>query len=888
MTPTRSRRCLAGAAAALAMSIAPLASAGVALAADVPPRVADIHRLPTDVTPTFQSIRLTLDPDKPDYTGTVRVELRVAKPVEAILFHAQDMKLESVVLRGKKSEVTLQPEVGAEGLVTARAPAPIAPGSYALEIAFQNEFDRRSTGLYRLETEGRFYAFTQFEAVEARTAFPCWDEPSFKFPYQITVVVPAKHEAVSNTPVETAVVKDGTKTVVFRRTKPLPSYLLALATGELEFVPVPGTSIPTRIVTVKGATEWSGTAVSMTPPILAALEKYFGGRYPYEKLDLIAVPEFTYGAMENPGAITYGDRFLLFDPRTLSTAERRRFAAFTAHELSHIWFGDVVTMKWWDDLWLNESFASWLGDKITGEVYPDLMIEETVLAGTQRAMALDALLSTRAIRQPITTMSNLLQSADQLAYNKGQAVLGMFEQWLGPETFRRGVLAYLKKHEWGNATASDLWGALSQASGRDVAGAMSTFLDMPGVPLVSADPRPDGSVRLSQRRFLNFGTEAPAAGTWKIPVRLEYFDGERVRTKSVLLTGTEMTVPLDAPKAPVWVHPNAGEAGYYRWSVPPEVLHQMAGSASERLTPSERVGFIYNSTALLDAGVIHGNDYLRLVESFADDPKPEVIGALPGPLRGVLHTFVTPDVAEPFAAYVRRVLGPALDRYGFDRAPGEAEAVSLVRPQLVGWMGDEGRDESVLARAEAAARSFMADRSAVDPSLISTTLALSAIRGDQALFDQYRARFEESTVPTDRTKFLEALGNFRAAELRHKALSYALTGPLRPHEILTIPRVMQEQNEFQEQVFDWMTANYETITSKVPPVYVAYMPYIGLGCDARRLERQKAFFSIPAHVVPGTGIELARVAETTEDCVGLRAREGASVVRYLSQLAVAK
>jgi len=471
--------------------------AGIASAAA--PARADVGRLPTDIVPTFEAIRLDLDADKMDYSGAVRVELKVLKATKTIQFHAQEMKLGKIVLIGKGGPRELTPQEGVDGLVTATAAAEIAPGPYTLDVSFSNEFDQRATSLYRLVTNGHAYTFTQFEAVDARLAFPCWDEPAFKFPYQITVVVPKAHEAVSNTPIERQSVKDGMKTVVFRRTKPLPSYLLAIATGPLEFVPIPGMSIPGRVVVPQGSAALAQVAVTMTPPLVAALEKYFGRRYPYEKLDLIAVPEFSPGAMENPGAITYGDRFLLFDPKTMSTSQRRTFAYFTAHEVAHMWFGDLVTMKWWDDLWLNESFADWIGIKIAGEVYPNLQVDADALEGVQQAMNMDAQLATRVIRQPIESMSNLLQSADPLTYKKGNATLGMFERWVGPATFRKGVLAYLKEHEWGNATANDLWDALSKAAGRDLHGPMSTFLDQPGVPIVSAEVMKDSRVRLAQK-----------------------------------------------------------------------------------------------------------------------------------------------------------------------------------------------------------------------------------------------------------------------------------------------------------------------------------------------------------------------------------------------------
>ena len=857
----------------------------------VGPAHADITRLPNDVIPSFEAIHLNLDAAKLDYSGTVEVDLRTTAPKQAIQFHAQQMNLTRArLVSAKGAALTLKTQEGEDGMITATASRTIAPGQYRLEIQFTNDFDHRATGLYRLETEGNAYTFTQFEATDARAAFPCWDEPCFKFPYQVTLSIPAAHEAVSNTPIERETVKNGIKTVVFRRTKPLPSYLLAIATGPLEFVPIQGMSIPGRVVVPKGSTALAGTAASLTPALLAALEKYFDRPYPYEKLDLIAVPEFATGAMENPGAITYGDRYLLFDPKTMSTEQRRNFAYFTAHELAHMWFGDLVTMRWWDDLWLNESFADWMGYKITAEVLPDLNVQSSALEGVQFAMGLDGQLSTRAIRQPIKTMGNLFQSADALTYKKGEATLGMFEQWLGPETFRKGVLQYLKLHEWGNAEGKDLWDALSKTSGRDVEGPMSSFLDQPGIPLVRAEILPNGQVRLTQRRYLHYGVKPPSPALWQIPVVLKYSDGSAVKTFPVLLKDATMDVALPGTegKAPVWVDPNAGAKGYYRWSVDRAMLHKLAEAAPAALTPLERINFLQNATALLAAGEVHGVDYLDLVAGFANDPRPEVIGALTPAVGTIKQVFVTEKLETPFAAYVRMVFEPSAKRFGFERAKGEGEAISILRPQILDWLADEGQDPRALARAEALAKSFLADRGSVDPSLVSGVIRLSAIRGDAALFDEYRKRFEASEVPTDRFPLLAAMGTFRDPKLRQQALAYALTGPLRPQEVLEIPRTMVQTIAYRDEVFDWVTQNYDAIAKRIPPVYVIFLPYFGSGCVQAELEKTKAFFSVTEHSPQGTDVELARVLEAGGDCVGLRDREGTQVSHYLSMLAVPK
>jgi alanyl aminopeptidase len=547
-------------------------------------------------------------------------------------------------------------------------------------------------------------------------------------------------------------------------------------------------------------------------------------------------------------------------------------------------------MKWWDDLWLNESFADWLGYKIAEEVYPNLQVEGEALEGVQQAMSMDAQLSTRVIRQPIQSMSNLLQSADPLTYKKGKATLGMFEQWIGPERFRAGVLAYLKEHEWGNATADDLWRALSKAAGRDLRAPMSTFLDQPGVPLVRAEVITDGRVRLTQKRYLHYGVTAPAPLTWQIPVILKYSDGTKVLNHSLLLSESTATVTLPGlmGKPPAWVHPNGGGSGYYRWSVDPATLTKLAEAAPKVLSARERIGFLHNLDALLDGGDIHGDEFLRLISGFADEPRPEVAGALLEALGSIRGSFVTEDLEAPFAAYVRRLLDPSKQRFGLDRAPGEEEAVSILRPGLLGWLADQGRDEQALTHAERLAKSFLADRGSIDPSLVSRVLILSAIRGDAALFEEYRKRFEAATAPTDRGPLLSALGTFRDPKLREAALAYVLDGPLRPHEIFTIPRTMFETIAFRKQVYEWVTKNYDAYVKKMPPAYAVYVPYAGASCEEEQLQKTNAFFSMPEHSPPGAEAELARVLEAGNDCIDLRVREGESVRQYLSQLAQPK
>ncbi|HYS04336.1 MAG TPA: M1 family metallopeptidase [Candidatus Dormibacteraeota bacterium] len=858
---------------------------GVVLLAARPTAAADgqAARLGHAVVPVFESVRLALDPAAPSYQGSAHVELKGIDRADSFTFHARDIVIGALMLKGRGGRIPVEHAVDGD-VVTVKSQHPLEPGAYSLDIDFTAKFNMQAAGLYRIKVDDDWYSFTQFEATDARGAFPCWDEPGFKIPFQITLVVPEAHLAIGNTPIESEAVADGQKTVVFEKTPPLPAYLLAIATGPLETVPIEGMRVPGRIVTIKGASGLAAEAARVTPPLVAALEKYFGIPYPYRKLDLLAVPEFWPGAMENAGAITFADRILLIDPRVASGEQKRTLVAVAAHELAHMWFGDLVTMRWWDDLWLNESFASWMGDRISDQVFPGGRLQIAQVSGMQSAMRTDARLSTRAMRQPIEGVENLDQLADELTYDKGQAVLTMFEAWLGPETFRKGVVAYLKTHAWGSATASDLWASLSKTAGRDVAGPMSTFLDQPGVPLVKVDLLPGGKVRLSQERFLNEGAAAPQRAAWQIPVILKYSDGRTTRTRTLLLKEPSRVVALQGVTGLVWAHPNAGETGYYRWRVPPVTLTVLAAAAPKEMNVRERIGYIGNLEALLDEGALGGDHDLRLLSRFATDPQPEVIDALIEHLRRVKEAFAGEDLKEPFVAYVRSVLSPALQRFGKARAEGEDEAVSLLRPDLLEGLAIEGQDAAILDYADSLAGAYLKDESSIDPALAGVALQLSATRGDMALFKRYRRLFEKARVPADRGRYLTALGSFRSPEVVDAALAYTLHGPLRTQEILTIPSHVSEDPGYRPAVWTWVTENFKPIVDRVPANYGIFLVHYASGCSDERLQAARDFFSDPAHDLPGVQTELKKVADEVSDCVRLRRRERPAVAEFLRSL----
>ena len=839
-------------------------------------------RLSRDVDPVSTRVSLRLDPRQPDYTGTVVITLEATKPFQEFFLHAEGMSVESAFLAGGTTQLAAKWTTENAGRIRIVLPERVATGMYELTLRFRNEFDTRATSLYRLRAGEEWYAFTQFEADDAREAFPCFDEPEFKIPWTLELTVPAEHLAISNTPIlSEAPAGDGMKTVKFKTSKPMPSYLVAIAVGPLETVDIEGMSVPGRIVTVKGQKHLTGEVQRVAAPLLSALEAYFGRPYPYEKLDLLALPEFWPGAMENAGAITFADRVLLLDPATASLAQKRALASITAHEMAHMWFGDLVTMTWWDDLWLNESFASWLGEKITHEVFPEYGVEQRLVAEADEAMLTDGKLTSRAIRQPVTTLDNLLQSADVLAYEKGQSVLAMFEQWLGPAVFRQGVRDYVTTFTWRNAVADDLWAALSKAAKKDVGKAMGTFLEQPGVALVSVEPLAGGRVTLAQSRFLPAGSAAPTPQRWALPITLKYGGATGpAKTKNVLLTLPRQVVTLEPGTK--WVYPNGKAWGYYRWKLPPAALEALLARATDVLDPRERMELVYNTGALLDAGAIPGDSYLAVLERLSDDPDPMVVQAALAGLGKVKLAFVEAESEEAFARYVDRALTPALERFGAVKREGELESVSFLRGPLLKWLAVEGRNPRARAYGDSLARAWLADPTSIDPALTQSALQIAAKDGDEALWETVRTKFETTTNPAERRVLLQTLGAFQAPAMREKSLAYALTGPLKPQETLTVPGQIAETSEQgTASAYDWMTKNYGIVRDRLPPMLAVFMPYLGGGCSGERLTRAQAFFAEPAHAPAGTEKELAKMAESVENCVELRRREGERVRSYL-------
>ena len=700
------------------------------------------------------------------------------------------------------------------------------------------------------------------------------DEPGFKIPYELTLNIPAQYDAVSNTPVATESKSDGPEDDPLREDQ--AAAVVSHRHGRRassSTTPIAGMSVPGRVIAPKGQGRLTKLAAEITPPILAALEKYFGSKHPFEKVDLIAVPEYWAGAMENPGA----DHLSRHDPPARPRRGHARAAAnlirITAHELAHMWFGDLVTMEWWDDLWLNESFADWMGDKITDQVHPELGHAISELQGIQQVMTADARAATDPIRKkdahPIEAIRNV-----GIAYNKGKAVLTMFEQWIGPEKFRQGVLDHIKSNAWGNANASEFFAALGRHAPAGTVASLETFITQPGIPLLNVELIAPNQVRLTQSRFT---TGQAAAQTWRIPVTMRYSDGSTTRTASVLLDTPTKTLTLEGQRVD-WLFPHANAAGYYRWKMPEATMSALAAKSVDVLTPAERLSFVGNLGALFRNGTIHGDAYLDILGGFASDPDPQVLSTMLGALGQIRTTFDSAANRARFAAYLRRTVGPALDRIGITPKEGESERITTIRPELLTLLGVHGEDERVRAFMREQLPKYLENAASVHPSLAGTIVTMNATFGDEALFEEYRKRFENATSPAERARFINGLGRFRDPALRQKARDYSFTGPVRPNELFLLWGSADSAQD-RDELFDWTIANYDNIVKRLPPAFAGSMPFIASGCEPERVTKAREFFT--TRKIEGTERGLARVSEQVNECAALRAREMDAVSAYL-------
>ncbi len=721
----------------------------------------DPFRLPSHVVPSSYELVLEPDLEAATFTGEVRITVEVIDATSEVVLNAIDLQIDAADVDGQAAEVTLDAEHERAAL---HLRTPLAPGPAVVRIRFRGVLNDKLHGFYRStfkDSTGTEHtiATTQFESTDARRAFPCWDEPSWKATFAVTLVVPEGLTAVSNAAALTeAPTVDGRRRVTFEPTMKMSTYLVAFIVGPLAATePVDVDGVPLRVLAPPERLAMAPFALEVGAAALRAFSDFFGIPYPGGKLDLVAIPDFAFGAMENLGCVTFRETALLVDVAQGSQTDLVRVADVVNHEIAHMWFGDLVTMKWWTGIWLNEAFATFMELKATDAFRPEW--DRWTSFGVERAaaFAVDSLAATRPIEFPVVSPADAEGMFDVLTYQKGCAVMRMLEQYVGEDGFRDGLRLYMATHAYGNTETGDLWDAIELATRQPVRSTMDSWILQGGFPLVTATLAADGtSVTLEQERFrLLADADSTDQPLWSVPVVLRTSTGD---VRKVMLAERSATVALDA-KAD-WLVVNAGASGFYRVRYASGLLQALLDDlGSAALTPLERHALVSDAHAAMLSGAAPVTDMLEVVRALAADDDPDVWTALASSLGFLVRVARGTEAESRVAALVREVAGPALARVGWEPADGEGDRITALRAVLVGLLGHAGRDADVDARARELFEAWMADRSSVPPDLVGPVLqSVARVAGDVD-YERILDRFRNAVTPQEELRSLAALAS---------------------------------------------------------------------------------------------------------------------------------
>ncbi|MFN8544283.1 MAG: M1 family metallopeptidase [Candidatus Binatia bacterium] len=807
-------------------------------------------RLSPHVRPSEYDLFLEPDLERGRFRGVVRIRVTLARSVDAITLHAADLVVERATVEvggvALRARTSLQPH---DETVTLRPPRRIAAGDATLELRFRGRLNRHLRGFYAASAGGKAYAFTQCEAADCRRVMPCFDEPAFKAAFRIAVHARAGDTVLSNGPVEREEPVPGGRIVRFSPTPPLSTYLLAIAVGPLESSPVRRLG-PTeiRVWHVPGKGHLAAFGLEAAAESLRRLEDYFAIAYPYGKLDLVAVPDFEAGAMENAGAVFFRETLLLVDEATVSLAERKRAAEVIAHELAHMWYGDLVTMAWWDDLWLNEAFATWMAYRVIDDWKPEWRMWQGFEHDRASALGLDALANTHPIYAPVRSVAQATENFDVITYEKGAAVVRMIEHYLGPDVFRDGVRRYMRRHREGNAVAADLWRALGEASGKDVARVADGWIGKPGFPLVTIGPAPAGKgLRVAQERFFADPRVVPARrrATWPVPMVIRWRGGET----RVLVDRPRATVALPAKAHPYYA--NAAAGGFYRLSDHARNRAALLAHLRDALTPVERQALAGDQWALVRAGRAPIETFLDVADALGDEPDHDVLEGVAGSLALIDEQVVGrgSDTQHAFREWIIDRYGPALTALGWTPAVGEDDRTRLRRAALLRIVGGVAEAPGAMGEARQRLDFYLGDRSSLEPNLADSVVGLAARTGDVALYDRYRDVVAAARTPQERRRFLLSLPAFRVPAAIQRTLRAVVTPEIPTQDVAFVLMRLLQNPAAREQAWRTMTTRWSALSRRIPPLMLSRLVEATPALREPRFAREvRAFFA--AHPVP--------------------------------------
>ncbi|HST29004.1 MAG TPA: M1 family metallopeptidase [Rudaea sp.] len=886
------------------MSVSPksLFAAALALAcctafaapAEAPP----LEKLPRWVVPESYALDLRIDPAQKNFSGKVTIKLQLKQPSDHVWLHGKDLKVEKVTVADAKGKTHAAKYVDAApqaGVVRVDFGRELGAQELTLDFVYAAPYNGHLEGLYKVEHAGNPYVMTQMEPISARYAFPGFDEPDFKTPFDLRITLPEHDVAVANTAQTKSVKADkGWKTVTFATTQPLPTYLVAYMVGPWDInvaADIPPSQwrtqpLPLRGIAAAGQAQRMAHVLGETPSIIGYLEDYYGFGYPFDKLDLAAVPDFSAGAMENAGLVTFRDWLLLLDP---DSAQRYVQGSFdvTAHELAHQWTGDTVTMTWWNDLWLNEAFATWMQQKVTEKVHPEYRADLARVEGAQGAMANDSLVSARKIRQPITGNGDIQTAFDNITYRKGAAVLGMFEAFVGADTFRNGMRAYIKDHRFGNASADDLINAIAKAADKGVKfkQAFGSFLDQSGVPMVATQLDCSGKqpvLKLAQSRYLPLGSTGSTDRVWGVPMCVRTPAGTRCE---LFDTATGSMALADA-SCPAWYVPNAGARGYYRFSMAAKDLAKING-AFDQLSDAEKLAYADAIDAAFRHGDIDAHDVLAAVRKLAPSRTTQVALSPLSTFEWIWHDEAQTDAQKARLREVAKAAWlPRLQALGYTRKAGEPVQDTQMRSSLAATLGwtlklPEVR-AALLEQGDAVLKKTTDGRldfAAANPDIIGSALAVAVSERGKPAVDELIAALPATSDPAQRNAILGGLGG-APADQADRVRDFAIGKDVKVGEMARLFYVNRDTSEGRTAMWNWFVKHYDQVLARIGAFASGYLPGLagGGGCSQAEAERMTQFFTPRLKELSGADRGLAQSTESTLLCAALKAKQDPAAI----------
>lgn len=820
---------------------------------------------------------MRMSPTDESIKGKVEIEM-VGAPTDVVWIHAGDnLTITSAMFEKDIARI----ERVSEDLVGLSFSLPL-PHHPTLSITYEGKLPSKDTrGAYRQEEKGDWYIFTQFESTDARRAFPCFDEPGFKTPFTLSLQVPEGQLAFANTPeVSSKKEEPGWKTVTFAPTQPLPTYLVAFAVGPFEVIDAGKhgkKQTPVRIIVPKGRSVDAKYAASTTGTILSKLEEYLDIPYPYEKLDSIAVPQ-KGGAMENPGLVTYGIRKILSDGDVRSLYLERDYTSIAAHELGHMWFGDYVTTAWWDDIWLNEAFATWISAKIELELHPEWDTLVNRALGKHRVMENDSLVSARRIRQPIESRHDIINAFDNITYQKGSAVIAMMESWVGAEPFRTAVHGYLQRHAHGNATSqeflTDMAAQLPESYRDKFARAFSSFLDQPGVPVIDAKmtcTKEGATFALSQSRYVPTGSSGAEPETWSVPVCMSTEEGTKDSKRGVkscvLLEEKTGELKLSWKGCPAWVNPNAGALGYYRGFI--DEKNEAKLIENKQLPIAERVALFGDELAFVRNGRLADDKVLAQIGPLVKESNRFLLGMSIQYVASLDGYFVTDATRPKFDRFVRATFLPKAKALGWTPKEKEDDGTRLLRPQLLGLAARS--DAGLSAEAKKLTEAWLVDRKAIDHDLMGLVIHAGMRFADKAHWDKLYAEAKKTTDRLERTVLLQAMALARDPKIAEETLKLALSDEFDRRESIALVFSVAEERNNRQLAWDFVKQHYDELIAPLPRhAGAALIGVVTPFCDEEHRKDAEAFFAERAQKSPGGPRAVSQALESMSLCIAQR------------------